>query len=79
MGYFSRSRNTFWPFHSFLIDLLYMYIFAYETNKVDGWQDGRVVRALDFNALTRVQMPLRPLAGVVLAKCLVQLLGHPCK
>ena len=36
-------------------------------------------RALDFNAVTRVQIPLWPLAGVVLGKCLVQLLSHPCK
>ena len=35
--------------------------------------------ALDFNAVTRVQIPLWPLAGVVLGKFLVQLLGHPCK
>ena len=27
----------------------------------------------------RIQIPLWPLAGVVLGKCLVQLLGHPCK
>ena len=36
-------------------------------------------RALDFNAVTRVQIPLWSVAGVVLGKCLVQLLGHPCK
>ena len=42
-------------------------------------QDGRVVKALDFNAVTRVQIPLWPLAGVVPGKCLVQLLGHSCK
>lgn len=34
-------------------------------------------RALDFNAVTRVQIPLWPLASVVLGKCLVQPLGHP--
>ena len=44
-----------------------------------GTQDGRVVRALDFNAVTRVQIPFWPLAGVVPGKCLVQLLGHPYK
>ena len=36
-------------------------------------------RALDFNAVTWVQIPLWTLAGVVLGKFLVQLLGHPCK
>ena len=35
------------------------------------------LRALDFNAVTRVQIPLWPLAGVVLGKHLVQVLGHP--
>ena len=36
------------------------------------------LKALDFNAVTRVKIPLWSLAGVVLGKCLVQLLGHPC-
>ena len=36
-------------------------------------------RALDFNAVTRVEIPLWPLSGVVLGKCLVQLFGHSCK
>ena len=31
-------------------------------------------RAPDFNEVTLVQIPLLPLAGVVLGKCLVQLL-----
>ena len=36
-------------------------------------------RARYFNAVTRVQIPLWPLPGVVLSKYLVQLLDHPCK
>ena len=50
-----------------------------------GWRDGlggrmaEWFRALDFNAVTWVQILLWPLAGVVLGKCLVQLLSHPCK
>ena len=47
--------------------------------RLAGWQDGRVVRVLDFNAVTRVQIPLWPLTGVVPGKCLVHLLGNPCK
>ena len=36
-------------------------------------------RALDFNAVTLVKISFWSLAGVVLGKCLVQLLGHPFK
>ena len=39
-----------------------------------GGRMAKWFRALDFNTMTRVQIPLWPLAGVVLGKCLVQLL-----
>ena len=37
------------------------------------------LRALDFNAVTRVEIPLWPLAAVLSNQYLVQLLSHPCK
>ena len=49
---------------------------------VQLFRGGRVAkwfRAPGFNAVTRVQIPVWPLAGVVLGECRVQLLGHPCK
>ena len=46
---------------------------------MDGGRMAEWFMALDFNAVTRVQIPLWSLAGVVLGSCLVQLLGHPCK
>ena len=39
-----------------------------------NWKQAEWFRALDFNAVTRVQTPLWPLADVVLGSCLVQLL-----
>lgn len=36
-------------------------------------------RVLDFNEVTWVQISLWPLAGLLLVKFLVQLLGHPRK
>ena len=47
--------------------------------KFIGGRMAERLRAVDFNAVTRVQIPLWPLAGVVLGECLVQLLSHPCK
>ena len=41
-----------------------------------GWRSGLGRR---FQCGDQVQIPLWPLAGVVLGKCLVQLLGDPCK
>ena len=46
--------------------------------RIKGGRMAEWLRALDFNAETRVQIPLWLLVGVVLGKCLVQLLSHPC-
>ena len=68
--YKTRRRGTKW----------YSILLKIDTNLIrSGGRMAEWFRLLDFNAVTRVQILLWPLADVVLGACLVQLLGYPCK
>ena len=76
-----RNQNMSSAHNKILLYLLFMYFFfiCFTPYKQIQCKIAEWFRALDSNAVTQVQIPLWPLAGVVLGKCLVQLLGHPCK